>query len=134
MEIKQLGKYIEGIGRRKTATARVRIYEKKGDVLVNGKPAGEYFKTAELQKIINDVFASANIENKFAITAQITGGGIHAQAEAFRHGLARVLTTQDEGLRPTLKKEGYLKRDPRMKERKKFGHHKARKSPQWSKR
>jgi len=134
METKNLGTYIEGIGRRKTATARVRIYEKKGDVVVNNQPAKDHFPTLALQKILDDAFTAAGVENKFAITAQIVGGGIHAQAEAFRHGLSRALTVQDEGLRPVLKKEGFLKRDPRMKERKKFGHKKARKSPQWSKR
>lgn len=134
METKDLGKYIEGIGRRKTATARVRIYEKNGNVTVNGMAADKHFPTLALQKILDDAFKAAGMENKFAITALISGGGIHAQAEAFRHGLARILTEQDDTLRPALKKEGYLKRDPRMKERKKFGHKKARKSPQWSKR
>jgi small subunit ribosomal protein S9 len=128
-------KYIEAIGRRKTATARVRITEdKNGSIVVNDKDSSEYFKTPELQKIIQNALLTTNLETTFNITAKVSGGGIHAQAEAIRLGISRALVSYDENLRGSLKKEGYLKRDPRSKERRKFGLKKARKAAQWSKR
>lgn len=127
-------KYIEGIGRRKTATARVRLFESTGATIVNDKPFDEYFKTAALQKDIDSVFKILGIEKRPKVTAHVSGGGIAGQAEAVRHGLARAFLKQDETRRITLKRAGFLMRDPRMKERKKFGLHKARRAPQWSKR
>lgn len=126
-------RYIEAVGRRKTSTARVRIKPAtKGSFLVNGKAIADHFKTKELAAIIAD--PTAKTETTFEITVVVKGGGIHSQAEAVRHGISRALVDFDKELRSTLKKHGFLKRDPRMKERRKFGLKKARKSPQWSKR
>jgi small subunit ribosomal protein S9 len=125
--------YIETVGRRKTAAARVRITPaSKQAIVVNGKDYTEFFTITELQK---DVVAPLKgIDQKFSITAVVKGGGVAAQAESVRHGIARALTEYDAALRGSLKKHGYLKRDPRTKERKKPGLKKARKRPQWSKR
>lgn len=128
-------RYIEAVGRRKTSTARVRITPgTKGRFVVNDKDAQKYFVTKELQKIVQDAFAKTKTKAKFDISVHVKSGGIHSQAEAVRHGIARALVKFDEELRSNLKKAGYLKRDPRMKERRKFGLKKARKAPQWSKR
>ena len=130
-----VGKYIEAVGRRKTSTARVRITESSKDsCLVNDKEVAIYFPTAELQSIVNGAIPKSKVVGKFTITVHVTGGGIHSQAEALRHGLSRALVTFDAETRKRLKKLGFLKRDPRMKERRKFGLKKARKAPQWSKR
>ncbi len=126
--------YIETIGRRKAATARVRLYEGKGDITVNEKSHEKYFPTDETRNIITDALNSAGILGKVKITALVKGGGTHAQAEAVRLGIARALIERDAETRPALKKAGFLKRDPRVVERKKFGLHKARRAPQWSKR
>ena len=126
-------RYIETIGRRKTASARVRITPaSKQSVVVNGKPAEEYFTIPELQHIVRSPLTMS--EAKFAVTVVVKGGGIAAQAGAVRHGIARALEEHDGSKRTDLKKAGYLKRDPRAKERRKPGFKKARKSPQWSKR
>ena len=128
-------RYIEAVGRRKTAVARVRISEnKKESYDVNTKSLEEYFPTHEMQMLVRNIFTEAKLSSQFAVTARIKGGGLVAQSEALRHGIARALVLRDETLRKTLKKAGFLKRDPRMKERKKFGLKKARKAPQWSKR
>lgn len=130
---KETEKYIETVGRRKTATARVRLTAAaKQSVVVNGKSLAEYFKTKELQESVLDALGKA--KEIFSVAAQVNGGGITGQAEAVRHGIARALVAGNEELRKKLKRAGYLKRDPRMKERRKFGLKKARKSPQWSKR
>lgn len=125
--------YTEGIGRRKTAAARVRIgAASKRSILVNDKPYEEYFPTRELQAT---VLAPMNaLEESYSVTAVVRGGGISAQAEAVRHGIARAMTALNNEMRATLKKKGFLKRDPRVKERKKPGLKKARKASQWSKR
>jgi small subunit ribosomal protein S9 len=126
-------RYIEAVGRRKTAIARVRITPaSKNSVEVNGKNLEDYFKVAEMQNVVNEPFAE--VSGKFAVTVKVTGGGAHSQAEALRHGIARAIVSNDENLRRTIKKAGYLKRDPRAKERRKFGLKKARKAPKWSKR
>ena len=130
-------RYIEGVGRRKTATARVRISENKkskSSFVVNGKEVESYFPTEEMRLIARDGANKTKTSTLFDVSAVVLGGGIHAQAEAVRHGLSRALVAYDEDLRKKLKKAGFLKRDPRMKERKKFGLKKARKAPQWSKR
>ncbi|MEK7184961.1 MAG: 30S ribosomal protein S9 [Patescibacteria group bacterium] len=134
--IKTTDKYIEAIGRRKTATARIRITpSSKMSYDINGKTIEEYFSTKELIKVINDAYAESKLtETKFKITVIVKGGGINGQAEAVRHCIARALIDWDKELRGKLKKAGFLKRDPRAKERRKFGLKKARKSPQWSKR
>ena len=127
--------YIETVGRRKTASARVRISEAaKNSITVNGQDVNEYFKTANLQKIATEALAVSKTPGKFKITAKVIGGGINGQAEAVRLGISRALIIDDKLLRGTLKKVGFLKRDPRAKERRKFGLKKARKAPQWSKR
>jgi small subunit ribosomal protein S9 len=127
--------YIETIGRRKTSTARVRMTPAtKQSYEINGKDLATYFATTELQKIVTDAFTTLESKSHYAITVKVSGGGIHSQAEAIRHGISRGLVKEEEGTKTTLKKAGFLKRDPRMKERRKFGLKKARKSPQWSKR
>ncbi|MEK7575580.1 MAG: 30S ribosomal protein S9 [Patescibacteria group bacterium] len=127
--------YFEGIGRRKTSTARVRIFNKGGGgILVNEKKYSEYFPTQELRSIVEDALNTMKLLDKFKVTVKISGGGIHSQAEALRHGIARALVKFNADFRKRLKKAGFLKRDPRMKERRKFGLKKARKAPQWSKR
>jgi small subunit ribosomal protein S9 len=126
-------KYIEAVGRRKTSVARVRITPaSKFSITINDKGFEEYFAVLAYRKTIMDVFESTG--DKFAVTAKLVGGGISSQAEALRHGLARALVASDAEWRTGLKQKGFLKRDPRAKERRKFGLKKARKSPQWSKR
>ena len=128
-------KYIETVGRRKTAIARARIAPAaKSSFTVNGKSVEDYFKVAEQRAIIMDAIITAKLDQKFAVTIMVKGGGVNSQAEAIRHALARALITHDITLRKDLKAAGYLKRDPRAKERRKFGLKKARKAPQWSKR
>lgn len=127
-------RYIEAVGRRKTSSARVRIVPAaKTTYKVNNKDLATYFPTAELQRIAEEAVNKSK-EGAFAVTAVIKGGGVHSQAEAMRHGIARALVEHNAQLKERLKKEGMLKRDPRMKERRKFGLKKARKAPQWSKR
>ncbi len=127
-------KYTETIGRRKTATARVRISPaSKVSYVINDKELAVYFPTEELQKIVTAPFTT--IEGaSFSVSVKVKGSGIHSQAEAVRHGIARALVKENEEDKTKLKIEGYLKRDPRAKERRKFGLKKARKAPQWSKR
>ena len=131
-------KYIEAVGRRKTSTARVRITpSSKGHFVVNGRDSREYFQTEEERRLVlGPVTLGVGEEKntKWSIEAHVMGGGIHSQAEAVRHGLARALVKSDAALRGELKTLGYLKRDPRAKERRKFGLKKARKRPKWSKR
>ncbi len=128
------GKYIEAVGRRKTATARVRLFPaKKASYIVNEKEGDVYFPTEALQNTIRDAFKIVGGAT-YKVSAKVTGGGIPAQAEAIRLGISRALIKEDETRRGELKAVGYLKRDPRMKERKKFGLRSARRSPQWSKR
>lgn len=132
------GRYIEAVGRRKTSTARVRILESaKAHFTVNGKDAKEYFKTADQRRLILDPIVKGlptGFSKKWGVEVHVKGGGIHSQAEAIRHGLSRALVDSDMNLRGGLKTLGFLKRDPRAKERRKFGLKKARKAPQWSKR
>ncbi len=133
-------KYIETVGRRKTASSRTRITPAKKtkiEVLVDGKVKKfeEYFPTKALQEAILDVFKTEDDASlTFEVTAVIKGGGIAAQSEALRHGIARGLVEHNAELRGHLKAQGFMKRDPRVKERKKPGLRKARRAPQWSKR
>ena len=128
-------RYIETVGRRKTASARVRMTPAtKNSCVVNGKELVEFFPTKELQAIAIESLTSTKMSQAFLITVLVKGGGANGQAEAIRHGIARALIIHDKLLRGKLKKAGYLKRDPRAKERRKFGLKKARKSPQWAKR
>ena len=130
------GKYYEGIGRRKTAVARVRIAEQeKGSFfVVNGKPVAEYFQDTECQHLAQEILGKITLAKSLSISVYVLGGGIQAQAEAVRHGLARALVEFDPALRSQLRALKVLTRDPRMRERKKFGLKRARKSPQWAKR
>ena len=129
-------KYTEGIGRRKTATARVRLVQANSTTItVNGKDYKEYFKHGAEQQSVNEVLDTkdAGIEN-YTVSAKVLGGGLSAQAEAIRLGIARALVKEKANRRIPLKREGFLKRDARSVERKKFGLRKARKRPAWSKR
>lgn len=127
--------YIRTIGRRKTSTAMVKLIPaSKVTYLINNKDLNIYFPTAELKKIVTEAFETADSKQKFQIISTVKGGGIHSQAEAVRHGISRGLVIFDSELRTTLKKAKMLKRDPRQKERRKFGLKKARKAPKWSKR
>ena len=101
---------------------------------INGKDLASYFPTEELQKIITDAFSLTEQKGHFLVTVRVSGSGIHSQAEAVRHGIARILVKENEDDKTKLKQAGMLKRDPRAKERRKFGLKKARKAPQWSKR
>ncbi len=121
-------------GRRKRSVARVRLVPGSGKVRVNGKPAEEYFAVKTVVKEIFDPFKITETEGKFDVFVNVDGGGFRGQAEAIRHGIARALLQYEESLRPLLKKEGYLTRDPREKERKKYGLHRARKARQYRKR
>ena len=128
-------KYIPAIGRRKSATAQVRITpDTKMTYVINGKKLDEYFTVEELRKIVQAPFMGTETKDDFMVSIVVNGGGISAQAEAVRHGISRALIKYNEELRGTLKSAGYLKRDPRSKERKKPGLLKARKRPAWSKR
>ena len=135
-DFKDLGdKYFEGTGRRKTSVARVRLYTKGDkDILVNDVDYKEYFKVAEHQLIVLDSLEKMKSMGRFRVVATVKGGGIHSQAEAIRHGIARALVEFNPDYRKRLRKANFLTRDSRMKERKKFGLKRARKAPQWSKR
>ncbi len=124
----------QGTGRRKDAIARVRLIPGKGQILVNRKPLEEYFPQEIQRIIIKQPLEITKIGDKFDIFVRVNGGGDSGQAEALRHGISRALIQADESYRPILKKAGLLTRDPRMKERKKFGQKGARKRFQWTKR
>ena len=128
-------RYFEAIGRRKTAVARVRLFTKgEKEFIVNNKPYQQYFILPEDQETAVSSMKKMKCFDKFRVTVKVEGGGRHAQAEAVRHGTARVLVDFNQNFRKRLRKAGFLTRDPRMRERKKFGQKRARKSPQWSKR
>ena len=126
--------YFYGTGRRKKSVARVRVYPGNGQITINGKDVDEYFGLETLKLIINQPFGATGTVGKFDIVANVNGGGISGQAGAIRHGVARALLQADEAYRPALKSAGFLTRDPRMKERKKYGLKAARRAPQFSKR
>ncbi len=131
------GAYYEAVGRRKTAVARVRLFNKgkeKSEIMINDKNISDYFPTDKLRQTAMSSLEIMKADDRFKITAKISGGGIQAQSEALRHALARALIKFNAEFRKRLKKAAYLKRDPRAKERRKFGLKKARKAPQWSKR
>ena len=126
--------YFYGTGRRKKSTARVRIVPGTGAITINGRDIDDYFGLETLKLIVNQPFKVSGTEGKFDIIALVEGGGISGQAGAIRHGLSRALLKVDENYRPALKAAGLLTRDPRMKERKKYGLKAARRAPQFSKR
>lgn len=137
---KKSKRYFEATGRRKSAVARVRLFtikpfeEDEGKVTVNGKFYKQYFPTLELQQIVEAALRKLKSLNRFEVVAKVNGGGTKSQSEALRHGLARTLILFNIDFRKKLKKAGYLKRDPRVKERKKYGLKGARRAPQWAKR
>jgi small subunit ribosomal protein S9 len=126
--------YFYGTGRRKSSVARVRLYPGSGKITINNRDVDEYFGLETLKLIINQPFGVTNTAGKYDIVANVNGGGISGQAGAIRHGVARALLLADETYRPLLKKAGFLTRDPRMKERKKYGLKAARRASQFSKR
>jgi small subunit ribosomal protein S9 len=132
--MEEIKKYFEAVGRRKTSVARVRLYPNENFFLVNQRPLEVYFPTLELRKIAKEALEKVNSLGKFGVSVRVKGGGIHSQAEALRHGLARALVLFNSEFKPVLKEAGFLKRDPRMRERKKFGLKRARRAPQWQKR
>ena len=126
--------FFYGTGRRKSSVARVRVYNGTGKITINGRDIDDYFGLETLKLIVRQPVALTNTAEKFDIVCNVTGGGVTGQAGAIRHGLSRALLQYDETLRPALKKAGFLTRDPRMKERKKYGLKGARRAPQFSKR
>ncbi|MCI8962551.1 MAG: 30S ribosomal protein S9 [Eubacterium sp.] len=123
-----------GTGRRKSSVARVYLMPGSGKVTINKKDMDDYFGLETLKIIVRQPLEATNMADKFDVLVNVKGGGFTGQAGAIRHGIARALNRYDLDLRPTLKKAGYLTRDPRMKERKKYGLKKARRAPQFSKR
>ncbi|MBQ3178271.1 MAG: 30S ribosomal protein S9 [Clostridia bacterium] len=126
--------YFYGTGRRKSSIARVRLYPGSGKITINGRDVEDYFGLETLKLVINQPFGVTETVGKYDIVANVTGGGISGQAGAIRHGVARALLLADDTFRAPLKKEGLLTRDPRMKERKKYGLKAARRASQFSKR
>ncbi|MDI9482487.1 MAG: 30S ribosomal protein S9 [Bacillota bacterium] len=123
-----------GTGRRKSSVARVRLVPGEGNITVNGRSLDDYFGLETLKVITRQPLVLTETESKFDIYVNVVGGGFTGQAGAIRHGISRALLKADEEYRPVLKKAGFLTRDPRMKERKKYGLKKARRAPQFSKR
>jgi len=125
---------IQATGRRKRAIARVKLSLGQGVITINTKPMEEYFARPQLQQVVRQPFEATQTGSRFDVTVKCEGGGVAGQAGAVRHGIARALLAVDEALKPTLRKEGFLTRDPREKESKKYGRKKARKRFQFSKR
>lgn len=126
--------YYYGTGRRKSSVARVRLYAGTGKITINGRDIDDYFGLDTLKLIVRQPMMVTDTMGKYDIVATVVGGGVSGQAGAVRHGLARALVKADENMKPALKKAGLLTRDPRMKERKKYGLKAARRAPQFSKR
>lgn len=126
--------YFYGTGRRKHSVARVRVYNGTGKMIINGRDINEYFGLETLKLLVNSPLVLTETEGKFDVVVNVVGGGCSGQAGAIRHGLSRALLQFNPELRPALKKAGFLTRDPRMKERKKYGLKAARRAPQFSKR
>ena len=126
--------YFYGTGRRKKSVARVRVYSGTGKITINDRDIDDYFGLETLKLIVRQPLALTGTTEKFDIVCRVNGGGVTGQAGAIRHGLSRALLQYDENLRSELKKAGFLTRDPRMKERKKYGLKGARRAPQFSKR
>ncbi|MBP0963011.1 MAG: 30S ribosomal protein S9 [Oscillospiraceae bacterium] len=126
--------YFYGTGRRKHSVARVRLYAGTGNITINGRDIDDYFGLETLKLVVRQPMELTNTIGKFDIVCTVAGGGVSGQAGAIRHGISRALLLFDPELRPALKKAGFLTRDPRMKERKKYGLKGARRAPQFSKR
>lgn len=128
-------KYFYGTGRRKSSIARVRVYENgTGSIIINGREIDDYFGLDTLKLIVRQPLVSTDMLGKVDVVCTVAGGGVSGQAGAIRHGISRALLTLNAEFRPTLKASGLLTRDPRMKERKKYGLKAARRAPQFSKR
>ncbi len=126
--------YFYGLGRRKCAVARVRLLHGDGRVMINGKTVQDYFGRAALEAVVRQPLVEAALPTPFSVVVKVVGGGHAGQAGAIRHGIARALVRMDEAMRPTMRRKGFLTRDPRVKERKKYGLKRARKAPQYTKR
>ena len=127
--------YFYGTGRRKSAIAKVRIYPDDGTaIIVNDKPMEEYFNWLPWQSTVREPFATSGTAGRFRVMAKVTGGGVNAQAEAIRHGIARALVVFDPNLKSSLRRAGFITRDARVKESKKYGLKRARRAPQYTKR
>jgi small subunit ribosomal protein S9 len=126
--------YVWGTGKRKCAIAQVRLFPGSGGIVINDKPYEELFPRLEHRHMIEHPFLATNTIDKFHVTVKVNGGGVSGQAEAVRHGIARALAKENELFKPILRKEGFLTRDARIKERKKYGLKRARKAPQYTKR
>ena len=127
--------YFYGTGRRKSAIAKVRIYPDDGTaIIVNDKPMEEYFNWLPWQSTVREPFATSGTVGRFRVMAKVTGGGVNAQAEAIRHGIARALVVFDPNLKSSLRRAGFITRDARVKESKKYGLKRARRAPQYTKR
>ena len=128
-------KYFYGTGRRKSSVARVRVYENgTGSIIINGRDIDDYFGLDTLKLVVNQPLVSTDMVGKVDVVVSVAGGGVSGQAGAIRHGLSRALVELNPEFRPTLKAAGFMTRDPRMKERKKYGLKAARRAPQFSKR
>ena len=127
--------YYYGTGKRKTSIAKVRLYlDEGGPILINNKPMDEYFNWAPWQNIVTEPFTVSDTSNRFRVIIRAQGGGVHSQAQAIRHGIARALVAYDPGLKAGLRRQGLITRDPRIKESKKYGLKRARRAPQYTKR
>ena len=128
-------KYFYGTGRRKSSVARVRVYENgTGSIIINGRDIDDYFGLETLKLVVRQPLNTTELVGKVDVVVTVCGGGVSGQAGAIRHGISRALVAQNAELRPTLKAAGFMTRDPRMKERKKYGLKAARRAPQFSKR
>jgi small subunit ribosomal protein S9 len=127
--------YIPAVGRRKSAVARVRLFpDGNGNIVINGKDSNAYLGRESLVGVVRQPLRLLDLSSRFNITVKVVGGGVSGQAGAIRHGIARALVKIDEASRPALRRAGLLTRDPRVKERKKYGLKRARKAPQYTKR
>jgi len=128
-------RYYYGTGKRKTSIAKVRLYlDDGGPVLVNGKPMEEYFNWQPWQEVVTEALRVSGTNNRFRVVARVQGGGVHSQAQAIRHGIARALVVFDDTLKAQLRRHGLITRDARIKESKKYGLKRARRAPQYTKR
>ena len=128
-------KYFYGTGRRKSSIARVRVYENgTGSIIINGRDINDYFGLETLKLVVRQPLVTTELVDKVDVVVSVCGGGVSGQAGAIRHGISRALLQHGDEMRPILKKAGLLTRDPRMKERKKYGLKAARRAPQFSKR
>ena len=127
--------YYYGTGKRKSAIAKVRLYlDDGGQIIVNGKTMEEFFNWSPWQLEITEPFRATDTVNRFRVVARVLGGGVHGQAQAIRHGISRALVVYDESMKPTLRHAGFITRDSRIKESKKYGLKRARRAPQYTKR